>query len=43
METAVSDINVELNNFCTWCSDNGLKLNPGKSKAIMMGNERAKK
>lgn len=43
VERATSDINVELNNFCTWCYDNGLKLNPSKSKAIMLGNERVRK
>lgn len=42
LEEAVSDINTELSNFSMWCCDNGLKLNPSKSKAIMLGNERVR-
>lgn len=36
----INILNYELNKFSNWCCKNGLRINPNKSVAICVGNER---
>lgn len=39
LKDSVELINNDLNNFSTWCKQNGLKINPNKSVALCIGSD----
>lgn len=39
----ITKINTDLQSIDLWCTNNGLKLNPGKTKAICIGSNKVKK
>lgn len=40
VDESINSINEDLRSFTIWCSNNGLKVNPNKTNALCIGNER---